>query len=139
MSDQQRLRPACAYAQSDQSLCLSLEYSMTVRLLSEQHLEFLPLKGGCTGSFESIFAKMPHCWKSHVSAHMCSLIGPFVVPCPAAQWPVQLNKMPSQIILEWTIIRPPDKSAYQKIIFLISQPKHMLWVLKRTVSMRRFF
>ena len=25
-----------------------------------------------------------------------------------------------------------------KIIFLISQPKHMLWVLKRTVSMRRF-
>ena len=35
--------------------------------------------------------------------------------------------------------RPPDKSAYLKIIFLISQPKHMLWVLKRTVSMRRFF
>ena len=31
------------------------------------------------------------------------------------------------------------KSAYQKINFLISQPKHMLWVLKRTISMRRFF
>ena len=31
------------------------------------------------------------------------------------------------------------KSVYQKTIFLISQPKHMLWVLKRTVSMRRFF
>ena len=31
------------------------------------------------------------------------------------------------------------KSALLKIIFLISQPKHMLWVLKRTVSMRRFF
>ena len=31
----------------------------------------------------------------------------------------------------------PD--VYQKIIFLISQPKNMLWVLKRTVSMRRFF
>ena len=41
MSDQQRLRPACAYAQSDQSLCLSLEYSMSVKLLSEQRLEFL--------------------------------------------------------------------------------------------------
>ena len=25
---------------------------------------------------------------------------------------------------------PPDKSAYLKIIFLISQPKNMLWVLK---------
>ena len=30
MCDQQRLRPACAYAQSDQNLCLSLDYSMTV-------------------------------------------------------------------------------------------------------------
>ena len=36
-------------------------------------------------------------------------------------------------------IRPPDKSAYWKIIFFITHPKHMLWVLKRTVSMRRFF
>ena len=31
------------------------------------------------------------------------------------------------------------KSVLQKNNFLISQPKHMLWVLKRTVSMRRFF
>ena len=31
------------------------------------------------------------------------------------------------------------KSAYQKNIFLISKPKHLLRVLKRTVSMRRFF
>ena len=37
--DQQRLRPACAYAQSDQSRCLSLEYSMTLRLLTEHQLE----------------------------------------------------------------------------------------------------
>ena len=35
--------------------------------------------------------------------------------------------------------RPLVKSAYQKKYFLISQPKHMLWVLKRTVFMRRFF
>ena len=53
MCNQQSLRSACAYAQSDQSLCLSLEYSMTVKLLSEQHLEFLSLQGGCTGSSES--------------------------------------------------------------------------------------
>ena len=31
--------------------------------------------------------------------------------------------------------RPPDKSAYWKIMFFISHPKHMLWVLKITVSM----
>ena len=37
--------------------------------------------------------------------------------------------------------RHPDKSVYLKIIFLILifQPKHMLWVLKRTVSLRWFF
>ena len=33
----------------------------------------------------------------------------------------------------------PEKSAYWKIIFFISHPKHMLWVFKRTVSMRRFY
>ena len=44
---------ACAYAQTDQSLCLSLEYSMNVKLLTEQYLEFLSLKGGCRGSSES--------------------------------------------------------------------------------------
>ena len=52
MCDQQRLRPACVYGQSDQSLCWSLEYSMTVKLLTEHHLDFLSLKGGCTGSSE---------------------------------------------------------------------------------------
>ena len=35
--------------------------------------------------------------------------------------------------------RPPDKSVYWKTIFFISHPKHMLWVLKRTISMRWFF
>ena len=34
------------------------------------YLEFLRLKGGSTGSSESTIVKMPHCWKSHVTAHM---------------------------------------------------------------------
>ena len=55
-------------AQCDQTLCLSLEYSMTVKVLIEHHLEFLHLKGGCTGSPEFSLVKMPHCWKSHVTA-----------------------------------------------------------------------
>ena len=57
-------------AQSDQSLGLSLEYSMTVKLLTEHHLEFPSLKGGYTGSSESTLVKMSHCWKSHVAAHL---------------------------------------------------------------------
>ena len=43
---------------------------MSVKLLIEHHLEFLSLKGDCTGSSESTLDKMPHCWKSHVSAHL---------------------------------------------------------------------
>ena len=56
--------------QSDQSLCLSLEYYMNIKLLNEHNLEFLSLKEGYTGSSESIHFKMPHCWKSHVAAHL---------------------------------------------------------------------
>ena len=70
MCDQQRLRSSCAYAQSDQSFCLSLEYSMSVKLLTEHHLEFLSFKGGCTGSPESTHVKMVHCVKSRALAHV---------------------------------------------------------------------
>ena len=43
---------------------------MIVKLLTEHHLEFLSLKGGCRGSSESTHVKMPNCWKSHAAAHM---------------------------------------------------------------------
>ena len=43
---------------------------MIVKLLTELHLEFLSLKGGCRGSSESTHVKMPHCWKSHALAQM---------------------------------------------------------------------
>ena len=43
---------------------------MTVKLLTKPHLRFLSLKGGCTGSSASIHVKMPHCWKSHVTAQL---------------------------------------------------------------------
>ena len=42
---------------------------MIVKLLTEHHLEFLSLKGGCRGLDESTLVKMPHCWKSHLLAH----------------------------------------------------------------------
>ena len=72
MCDQQRLRSACAYTQSDQSLCLSLDYSVNVKLLTAYDLECLSVKRGCTGSSESTLVKTPHCWKSHVAAQMYS-------------------------------------------------------------------
>ena len=44
---------------------------MTVKLLTEHHLEFLSLKGCYTGSSKSTLVKIPHCWKSHVAAQLC--------------------------------------------------------------------
>ena len=76
---------------------------MTVKLLTEQHLEFLSLTGDCTGSSEYAHVKMPHTWNTcHGSngprrektclrwfaknkgtdqpAHSRSLISAFVIP-----------------------------------------------------------
>ena len=43
---------------------------MIVKLLTEHQLEFLSLKGGCTGSSESTHVKMSHSWKSHALAQL---------------------------------------------------------------------
>ena len=70
---------------SDQSFCLSLEYSMSVKLLTEHHFEFLSLKGSCTGPPESTLVKMPHCWKSrhgsNVQINATFNIGPYFKTC----------------------------------------------------------
>ena len=65
-----------------------------------------------------------------------------------------LSKVPIELISNDADTEPFDKKlflcsltnreqtfiyAYQKDNFLVSQPKHMLRVLKRTVSIRRFF
>ena len=43
-----------------------------------------------------------------------------------------------KLLVEDTSGEPFVKRVYQKIIFL-SQPKHMLWVLKRTVTLKWLF
>ena len=45
---------------------------MIVKLLTEHHLMFLSLKGGCRGSSESTLVKISHCWKSHALVHLLS-------------------------------------------------------------------
>ena len=44
---------------------------MTVKLLTEHHLEFLSLKGGWP---ESTLVKMSNCWKSHAAAQIVLLL-----------------------------------------------------------------
>ena len=90
MCDQQRLRPACAYAQSDESLCFSLKYSMSVKLLLH-HLELLSFKGGCTGSPVSTLVKTRLCWKSHVTAQMLINNQKFNSPDPFL-YPLTINR-----------------------------------------------
>ena len=46
---------------------------MTVNLLTKLHMELLSLTVGFTGSSEPTLVKMPHCWKSYVTAHISLL------------------------------------------------------------------
>ena len=43
---------------------------MSVKLLTENHLEFLSLNEDYTGLSESVLVKMPHCWKSHATTQL---------------------------------------------------------------------
>ena len=70
---------------------------MIVKLLTEHLLEFLSLKGGCTGSSESTLVKIPHCWKSHATAHMC--IGLSVPGCVIRVLHISLNEPTRDILL----------------------------------------
>ena len=58
---------------------------MIVKLLTEHHLEFLSLKGGCRGWSESTHVEMPHCWKSHALAQivgtLCAQLLQFYADC----------------------------------------------------------
>ena len=55
---------------------------MIVKLLTEHHLEFLSLKGGCTGLSESTLVKMLHCWKSHVTDQYLNWMSFSIRKCP---------------------------------------------------------
>ena len=43
---------------------------MIVKLLTERHLEFLSITGGCRGPSESTLVKMSNCWKSRALAQI---------------------------------------------------------------------
>ena len=55
---------------------------MSVELLTEQHLEFLSLKGDCTGSSESTLVKKPHVG-NHISViyklYRCKIVQYLVI------------------------------------------------------------
>ena len=64
-----------------------------IKLLAEHNLEFLSLKGDCTCLSESTHVKMPHCWKSHVVAHIRSISVASVNKCPKTDEPYGLGEV----------------------------------------------
>ena len=98
---------------------------MSVKLLSEHHLEFLSLKGCCTGSSESTLVKIPHCWKLRVTAQMCSYYRVvisviFSISCGAAGWSV-IVAFPGHTHLSFGIVR--NRNIVSLYAFLIG-PRH---------------
>ena len=88
---------------------------MTVHLLYEHHLEFLRLKGNCTGSSESTHIKIPaHCWKSHVAAIYVQVIKirSFYLPthCP----PRSQRSVPLAVFNSTVSVLPPTLSEKTK-------------------------
>ena len=60
---------------------------MIVKLLTEHHLEFPSLKGGCRGSSESTLVKMLNCWKSHAAAQLVNKLAIRILTPNANQGP----------------------------------------------------
>ena len=83
---------------------------MSVKLLTEHHLEFLSLKGGCKGLSESTLVKMPHCWKSHVATHLTLLSCWIFYVLPSFQY---LSVTCRYLLAESKTV-DPDQLAFQK-------------------------
>ena len=47
---------------------------MSIKLLTEHHLELLGLEGGCKGPLSLHLSKKPHCWKSHIATQLCYIV-----------------------------------------------------------------
>ena len=107
---------------------------MSVKLLTEHHLQFLSLKGGFTCRSESTIVKMPHCWK-HMSRLIyrgieTSHIGPNLEN--KVDGTRQLRYHPREISLRW---RPCTNGHYQfKIDWLQSLKNVHQSVLSYTCS-----
>ena len=61
---------------------------MIVKLLTEHHLQFLALKGGCGCSSESTLVKMSNCWKSQSTVHFIIYVIDSGIPQKVESWKV---------------------------------------------------
>ena len=100
-------------------------------LCTEHHLDFLSLKGPAHACLSI------HLSKRHIVGNHMSQLKSW---CESSTGPPTFQQSQSRFLCVCVgnqKPKPPDKSAFLNIIFLISQIKHMLLVLKRTVSIRQ--
>ena len=50
--------------------CVLENKNIILKIRRSKVTDYAALKGGRTGSSESTHVKKPHCWKSHVAAHI---------------------------------------------------------------------
>ena len=103
---------------------------MTVKLLTKQHLEFLGLKGGCTGSSESIYVKKPHCWKSHVTAqyNFCKVISKHIA----------LYTLPGSVLWDKYIFFGQVHNAHLVLTGQVSNLAISTLLIKNNSDMRKY-
>ena len=106
---------------SDQSLCLSLEFSLTVKLLTEHHLEFLSLKGDCTGSSDSTFVKIPHVEAQYKSCliNCQDRWGIYITDVIVNLHYFDFNQFETSFFMSGSRVPPPPLKNHNNIVFFV--------------------
>ena len=132
MCEQWRSRSAHPSAQSD----------LFVSAATDSVSEWLPGTGtdetlwmqGCSEPVLSTYGRQDRSWshctnaQANLGFHAYDVRAIFYIACHIDKWAATLENIPSHMCIGL------DKSGYQVNIFLISQRKHMLWVLIRSAS-----
>ena len=94
-------------------------------LLTEHHLEFLSLKGGCRGSSESTHVKMPQCWIYHATALLITVYYSICFWQRKGKSPCEVSFTSTKLLLYDTYKRPP---------LMTETSFHWLWQILMSVQ-----
>ena len=79
-------------------------------------MEFLSLKGGCTGSSESTLVKMSNCLKSHAMAHFFYFS---LTVTKASVRPIQDSVNCCGVLLGESLIQSASKTSTQMVVNMV--------------------
>ena len=102
---------------------------MIVKLLTEHHLEFLSLKGGCRGSSDSTHVKMPHCWKSRALAQIFILQSMLVPYLESGLWNWTAEMLRNSYTMGCPPVRGVNPRALASGLSYVQVDKHGIIIL----------